>query len=56
MTILGYYNMWSYSFTPDLKIFSLQHFDVILDMDWLERHNPMHVHWKFKWLQLEYNG
>lgn len=32
----------------DLKILPLQHFDLILGMDWLESFSPMKVHWKSK--------
>lgn len=42
-----------YSFTANLKVLPLVHFDVILGMDWLEEHSPMHVHWKYKWLQFQ---
>lgn len=48
---------WSvgdYSFTTDLKILPLQHFDMILGMDWLELHSPMKVHWKHKWMAVPY--
>lgn len=45
-----------YSFTSNLKILPLTHFDVILGMDWLEKHSPMQIHWKSKWLQFQYHG
>lgn len=45
-----------YSFTTDLKILPLQHFDMILGMEWLELHSPMKVHWKHKWMAVPYKG
>ncbi|WVZ77708.1 hypothetical protein U9M48_025546 [Paspalum notatum var. saurae] len=43
-------------FTSDLKILPLQHYDLILGMDWLEAHSPMKIHWKYKWLMIPYQG
>jgi hypothetical protein len=48
---------WSvqeYSFVTDMKILELQHFDMILGMDWLEQFSPMTVHWKHKWMAIPY--
>lgn len=42
-------------FTNSLKVFPLTTFDMILGMDWLERHNPMNIHWHEKWVQLPYD-
>lgn len=42
------------SFVSDLKILPLTHFDLIIGMDWLEKHSPMQIHWKSKWLQFQY--
>jgi hypothetical protein len=50
---------WSvddFSFTSDLKVLPLCHFDMILGMDWLEEFSPMQVHWKSKWMAIPYNG
>jgi hypothetical protein len=50
---------WSvqdYKFSTDMKIIELQHFDMILGMDWLEQFSPMKVHWKHKWMPIPYNG
>jgi hypothetical protein len=33
-----------YSFTANLKLLPLTHFDMVLGMDWLEQFIPMHVH------------
>jgi hypothetical protein len=44
------------TFTTDMKVLPLGHFDVILGMDWLEVFSPMQVHWKHKWLALPYQG
>jgi hypothetical protein len=50
------WSMDEYSFTSDMKIIDLQHFDMILGMDRLEQFSPMKVHWKHKWLSIPYNG
>jgi hypothetical protein len=50
---------WSvdeFSFTSDLKVLPLCHFDMILGMDWLEEFSPMQVQWKSKWMAIPYNG
>jgi hypothetical protein len=44
------------SFSSDMKILPLGHFDMILGMDWLEEFSPMQVHWKLKWMAIPYNG
>lgn len=36
------------TFQADLKILPLQHYNLIIGMDWLEQHSPMHVHWHHK--------
>jgi hypothetical protein len=41
-------------FNTDMKILPLQHFDIILGMDWLEQYSPMKVHWQHKWLAIPY--
>lgn len=46
----------SYSFASDLKVLPLQHFDIILSMDWLEEFSPMKVHWKHKWMAIPYEA
>jgi hypothetical protein len=45
-----------YSFTSDIKIIPLEHFDFILGMDWLEQFSPMKVHWNLKWMAIPYQG
>lgn len=50
---------WSvdgYTFCSTLKVLPLQHFDIILGMDWLEEFSPMKVHWKQKWMAVPYQG
>ena len=44
------------SFTSDLRILPLQHFDLILGMDWLESFSPMKIHWKLKWMSIPYEN
>ena len=45
-----------HSFSADLRVLPLQHFDLILGMDWLESFSPMKVHWKFKWMTIPYSS
>jgi hypothetical protein len=45
-----------YAFKTDMKLLNLQHFDMILGMDWLEEFSTMKVHWKHKWMAIPYNG
>jgi hypothetical protein len=42
------------SFQSDLRVLPLSSYDMIIGMDWLERHSPMRVHWKHKWLEIPY--
>lgn len=46
----------AYSFASDMKVLPLQHFDIILGMDWLEKFSPMKVHWKHKWMAIPCEG
>jgi hypothetical protein len=39
-----------------LKILSLQCYDIILGIDWLEKNNPMEVNWEAKWMSFDYQG
>jgi hypothetical protein len=43
-----------YQFSQDLKLLPLQHYDLILGIDWLEQFSPMHIHWKQKWMVIPY--
>ena len=45
-----------HSFSADLRVLPLQHFELILGMDWLESFSPMKVHWKFKWMTIPYSS
>ena len=45
-----------YNFASDLRVLPLQHFDLILGMDWLESFSPMRVHWKSKWMSIPYGN
>lgn len=44
------------SFTSNLKVLPLHHYDLILGMDWLECFSPMKVHWKLKWMAIPYQN
>ncbi|CAO1939527.1 unnamed protein product [Urochloa humidicola] len=52
----GSWSLQGHSFSSDLKVLPLQHFDCILGMDWLELFSPMKVHWKLKWMSIPYEG
>jgi hypothetical protein len=41
-------------FCSHLKVLALQNFDMVIGMDWLEKHSPMRVHWTQKWLTIPY--
>jgi len=45
-----------YSFRSNFRLLPLTAYDVIIGMDWLEAHSPMHVHWLQKWLAIPYQG
>jgi hypothetical protein len=40
----GIWSIQEYSFTSDIKVISLEHYDFIIGMDWLEAFSPMKVH------------
>jgi hypothetical protein len=42
------------AFQSDLRVLPLSSYDMIIGMDWLEKHSPMRVHWKHKWLEIPY--
>jgi hypothetical protein len=42
------------SFSFDLKVIPLEHFDMVLGYDWLIQFRPMKVHWGSKWLVIPY--
>lgn len=43
-------------FSTTFKILPLKCYDVILGMDWLASHSPMHVQWAQIWLSFNYQG
>jgi hypothetical protein len=43
-----------YEFTSDFKVIFLQHIDIVLGYDWLEKFSPMKVHWSEKWMAIPY--
>jgi predicted aspartyl protease len=49
------WSVGAYSFSTDMRVINLQHFDVILGMDWLEQNSPIKVHWKLKWMAIPYD-
>jgi hypothetical protein len=40
----------------DLKLLSLPYYDMILEIDWLEKHSPMKVDWLNKWMMISHHG
>ncbi|RLM68934.1 putative gag-pol polyprotein [Panicum miliaceum] len=50
------WSVQSCSFTTDMKILPLSHYDIIVGMDWLEANSPMKIHWKLKWMVVPYLG
>lgn len=48
------WSMQGLEFQQDLKVLPLSSYDMILGLDWLEKHSPMKIHWAHKWLQLPY--
>lgn len=50
------WSVQSYTFTSTFRVLTIQHYDVIVGMDWLEQFSPMQVHWAKKWLLLPYNN
>lgn len=50
------WSMDGFLFQSALKIIPLQHYDMVLGMDWLEEFSPMEVHWKHKWMAIPYKG
>jgi hypothetical protein len=45
-----------YAFKLTLKILPLLSYDIIFGIDWLERHSPMEIDWKDKWLSFDYQN
>lgn len=50
------WSVQSYTFTSTLKVLPLQHYDMILGMEWLERFSPMQIDWSQNWLLIPYNN
>lgn len=50
------WTMNNYHFQHDFSILSMDHYDIILGMDWLELFSPMEVDWRQRWLAFSYNG
>lgn len=46
----------SVEFCSDLKVIELGCYDVILGMDWLEKHSPMTIHWGHKVMSFDLTG
>lgn len=45
-----------HTFKTTFKIIPLGSYDIILGMDWLESHSPMHIDCKQKWLSFPHEG
>jgi hypothetical protein len=40
----------------DLKLIPLPYYDIILGIDWLQKHSPMNIDWLHKWMILQSSG
>jgi len=45
-----------HTFTHNARVLAISCYDLVLGMDWLERHSPMWIHWKRKLLRFSHNG
>jgi hypothetical protein len=44
------------SFFSDVKVLPLSQYDLIVGMDWLIKHNPMEIDWKYKRILISYGS
>jgi len=42
------------SFVSDVKVLPLSQYDLIVRMDWLVKHSPMEIDWKYKRILISY--
>lgn len=54
--LAGEWTVQGHTFCSTLKVLPLGCYDMIIGMDWLEAHSPMHVHWGAKLLQFSRDG
>jgi hypothetical protein len=40
----------------DLKLIPLPYYDIILGIDWFQKHSPMNIDWVNKWMILQSDG
>jgi len=45
-----------HTFPTDARVLPMPYYDLVLGMDWLEKHSPMWIHWKRKLLRFSYQG
>ena len=43
-------------FTFDARILPVKHYDIIMGVDWLEKHSPTWIHWSKKMMRLPHMG
>jgi hypothetical protein len=51
--------LWSIqqcSFVSEVKVLPLSQYDLIVGMDWLMKHNPMEIDWKYKRILVTYDS
>lgn len=48
--------MQGHSFKSNFTLIPLGSYDIILGMDWLVQHSPMHINWCQKWIEFQYNN
>jgi hypothetical protein len=49
------WSLQGFQFRSTFKVISIPCYDLILGMDWLEDHSPMHVDWTHKWMSITYH-
>jgi hypothetical protein len=57
-TQVANFTWWSqgHTFTHSARVLDILYYDLVLGMDWLEKHSPMWVHWKCKLLRFTHQG
>lgn len=54
--INGEWTVQGHKFSSSFKVLSLGCYDMIIGMDWLEKHSPMDVHWARKKMSFLHHG
>jgi hypothetical protein len=54
--VLAEWFLQGYVLHSDLKVLGLQHFYMVIGMDWLEKFSPMKIHRAQKWMTIMYHN